>query len=111
MQLKTKKIDNVLVIYPQEQNLDSEISTEFREVIKSLVQEGNHRLIINLDGVDFIDSSGLGALVLGHKEVRKRGELKIASPKPQIHEMMKLVRLDHVLNVYHTEEEAISSFH
>jgi anti-sigma B factor antagonist len=110
MNIKTKKIQDILVIYPEEQNLDSEVSNEFRERIKSLVSEGHRRLIINLNTVDFIDSSGLGALVLGHKEVRKNGELKIAAPKPQIHEMMKLVRLDQVLNVYASEEAALASF-
>lgn len=110
MKVLTETKNDVLIITPQERHLDSSISSEFREKIRDLVQQGNTRIIINLSAVDFIDSSGLGVLVLGHKEVRKKGELKIAAANAQINNLMSLVRLDQVLNIYSNEQEALDSF-
>lgn len=110
MQIKTEQKNGILIIYLMERHLDSAISSEFRERIIDYVNEGNKRIIINLKAVEYIDSSGLGSLVLGHKEVRKIGEMKIASLHPQIQHIINLVRLDRVLNVYKNDEEALSSF-
>ena len=66
-------------------------------------------MAINLDAIDFIDSSGLGALVLGHKEMRKQGVLVVICSKPTINNMLKLVRLDQVLSIFNNEDEALKN--
>ncbi len=109
MTIETSTKQDVLIISPKVKHLDSSVSMEFREEIKNFIQQGHAKMIINLDAVDFIDSSGLGALVLGHKEMRKKGVLVVVSSKETINNMLKLVRLDQVLSIYKNEDDALKS--
>ncbi|MBN2011377.1 STAS domain-containing protein [candidate division KSB1 bacterium] len=109
MTIETKEQAGTLIIYPKVKHLDSSVSMDFREKIKAYIDKGHTKMIINLNDVDFIDSSGLGALVLGHKEMRKRGSLVIVSAKPTINNMLKLVRLDQVLNIFENETDALTN--
>ncbi len=110
MKIQTEEKEGVLVIYPMEKSLDSTISIEFKESMKKLIQEGNKRLVIDLRHVEFIDSSGLGAIVLGHKEIRKIGELKLVTSNPQLKNMFDLVRLEQLINIYKYQQDALDSF-
>lgn len=75
--------------------------------IDDLVAEGKARLVIDLHSVDFIDSSGLGALIGGLKAARQQGgDLRIAAAGPQVLAVLKLTNLDRILAPYGTVEEA-----
>ncbi|GAA4195432.1 STAS domain-containing protein [Gryllotalpicola kribbensis] len=75
--------------------------------IDDLVAEGRARLIVDLHAVDFIDSSGLGALIGGLKTARQQGgDLRIAAAGAQVKAVLKLTNLDRILAPYETVEEA-----
>ncbi|MCL1900407.1 MAG: STAS domain-containing protein [Promicromonosporaceae bacterium] len=72
-----------------------------------LVAAGKARLIIDMSSVEFIDSSGLGALIGGLKGTRQAGgELRLAAPGDQARAVLKLTNLDRILTPYKTVEEA-----
>jgi len=76
--------------------------------IDDLVAEGKARLIVDLHAVDFIDSSGLGALIGGLKAARQQGgDLRIAAAGAQVKAVLKLTNLDRILAPYETVEEAL----
>jgi anti-sigma B factor antagonist len=76
--------------------------------IDDLVAAGKARLIVDLHAVDFIDSSGLGALIGGLKSARQQGgELRIAAPGDQVRAVLKLTNLDRILAPYATVEDAL----
>ncbi|MBO0841711.1 MAG: STAS domain-containing protein [Nocardioides sp.] len=76
--------------------------------IDDLVASGKARLVIDLAAVDFIDSSGLGALIGGLKTARKQGgDLRIAAAGDQVRAVLKLTNLDRILSPYATVEEAL----
>lgn len=76
--------------------------------VDDLVAAGQARLVVDLHAVDFIDSSGLGALVGGLKVARQQGgDLRIATPGDQVRAVLKLTNLDRILAPYATVEEAI----
>lgn len=76
--------------------------------IDDLVAAGKAKLVIDLHGVDFIDSSGLGALIGGLKSARQRGgDLRIAAAGEQVRAVLKLTNLDRILSPYETVEEAL----
>ncbi len=110
MTIETVEKEGVFFIIPKVKHLDSSVSMEFRNKIKEFIAQGYTKIAIDLNAVDFIDSSGLGALVLGHKEMRKKGSLVVVSAKETIINMLKLVRLDQVLNIFEDEDEAIQHF-
>lgn len=79
----------------------------FKARIDDLVASGKPRLVVDLHAVDFIDSSGLGALIGGLKSSRQQGgDLRIAAPGEQVRAVLKLTNLDRILSPYPTVEEA-----
>jgi anti-sigma B factor antagonist len=76
--------------------------------IDDLVAAGKARVVVDLHAVDFIDSSGLGALIGGLKSTRKQGgDLRIAAAGDQVRAVLKLTNLDRILAPYATVEEAV----
>jgi anti-sigma B factor antagonist len=82
-----------------------------RDVIGSLVQQGKKHIVLNLAAVDFVDSSGLGELVRTHASVRSHGgQLKLANPSKHVHDLLKMTKLDRVLDIEQDEASALNSF-
>lgn len=75
-----------------------------------LVDEGYPRIVVDLAGVDFIDSSGLGALIGGLKSTRQAGgDLRIANPGEQVRLVLRLTGMERVLPPHPDAETAFSS--
>lgn len=79
----------------------------FRELVAQIVgQDGRTRIVVDLAGVDFLDSTGLGALVSGLKIARLAGgDLRIARAGSQVMMVLQLTRLDRILGHRETVEE------
>jgi len=76
--------------------------------IDDLVAAGKARIVVDLQAVDFIDSSGLGALIGGLKTARQQGgDVRIAAAGEQVRAVLKLTNLDRILSPYDTVEEAL----
>jgi anti-sigma B factor antagonist len=79
--------------------------------IRSLIIEKNTQIILNLSGVTFIDSCGLGELVASQVSVEnKAGEIKLIGLTEQLRELLSATRLLAVFDTYANEAEAIQSF-
>ena len=79
--------------------------------IRSLVLEKKTQIILNLAGVTFIDSCGLGELVASQVSVEnKGGEIKLIGLTDQLRELFRATRLLAVFDIYANEVEAIESF-
>src|SRR5919112_6500461 len=71
---------------------------KLREVVAGAVAEGSSRFVVNLEGTDFMDSSGLGALIGCLKVARQAGgDLRIASVQPQVRMVLELTSMHRVL--------------
>jgi anti-sigma B factor antagonist len=79
-----------------------------RRAITDQVERGNVRLVVDLGDVDFIDSSGLGALIGGLKTARQAGgDLRIARPNEQVRLVLQLTNVERILVPY---DEVRSAF-
>ena len=79
--------------------------------IRSLVLEKKTQIILNLAGVSFIDSCGLGELVASQVSIEnKGGEIKLIGLTEQLRELLRATRLLAVFDTYANEAEAIQSF-
>ena len=79
--------------------------------IRSLLLEKKTQIILNLAGVTFIDSCGLGELVASQVSVEKKsGEIKLIGLTDQLRELLKTTRLLAVFDTYANEAEAVQSF-
>jgi anti-sigma B factor antagonist len=82
-----------------------------RDVMRSLAEQGKKHIVLNLAAVNFVDSSGLGELVRTHASVRSHGgQLKLVNPSKHVHDLLKMTKLDRVLDVEQDEASALNSF-
>ena len=109
MNILTEKANRAVVLHVKEKRLDAHNSGEFKNRVTQLIEEGNTNLIIDLEEVSFIDSSGLGALLSGYKNVSShQGSLMLSGLQSQVQSLFELTRLHRVFKIYPSLEEAMS---
>jgi len=82
----------------------------FKQAVVNLVSEGNQNVIIDLSGVTFMDSSGFGTLLGATKRLRPTGGgLHLASPNSTIQRMLRLTRLDSIMQIHDSVDAAVQS--
>lgn len=109
MNIHSKVLGDGIAVLKLVGKLNMVSAPQLREVISSAVLAGNPRIAVDLSDVDFMDSSGLGALVNGLKSTRQAGgDLRIASPTEQVKLVLELTNLDRVLTAYDNAEEAFN---
>jgi anti-anti-sigma factor len=91
--------------------LDLLAAPELKTHLQSLVEEGWRHLVVDLDGVPFIDSSGLGALIGGLRAARDAGgDVRIARAPEHVRTILQVCALDRVLVSYPTIEDALAEY-
>jgi anti-sigma B factor antagonist len=108
MQLVHEKTGKVVVVKPLEKRLDASIAVDFKKQIGALINEGQELFILDLSQVDFVDSSGLGAIVASLKMLGGKGDFLIAGAGEKVMNLFKLTRMDRVFEVFPTRDEALA---
>lgn len=99
--------DRGIGVIAVEGRLNMVYARRLTEVIAELVGAGTSRIVVDLAATDFMDSSGLGALIGGLKSARQAGgDLRIARPTEQVLTVLSLTNLDRVLRPRDTVEGA-----
>jgi len=82
-----------------------------REKIAALSAAGKHNVVVDLGGVDYIDSTGLGILVICFTSLKKQGgALKLVNPNKRNVELLLLTKLHTVFEVFNEDQDAVNSF-
>jgi anti-sigma B factor antagonist len=109
MKLLTEEHGGKTILTLKEERLDAHNSGELKDRIFKLFEEGGRDLIVDLRNVQFIDSSGLGALLSGHKDaVRRSAGFVLAGLQPRVRSMFELTRLQRVFEIYSGLQEALN---
>lgn len=83
----------------------------FCNTIQGLVEEGRRKILLNLQGVTHIDSTGLGELIASYNTLDKKGgRVKLLHLTQRVRELMILTKLLTVFDIYESEPEALNSF-
>ena len=83
---------------------------EIESTISDVADNGVERLIIDLSGIEFIDSAGLGALMILYGNMKVRGgQLRLVAPGPNIREVLNLTHTDAILPVDPTLEASLAA--
>ncbi|HEU5472446.1 MAG TPA: STAS domain-containing protein [Actinophytocola sp.] len=99
--------DDAAVIRPQGR-LTMVSAPQLRSMVVKAVEDHRIRVVVDLSATEFMDSSGLGALIAGLKTTRQAGgDLRIACMGPQVATIIQLANLDRVLRPYPTVAEAL----
>ena len=84
---------------------------KIRELIGTALDDGKTKILLDLAGVNAIDSSGIGEMVACYTTVTKRdGQLKLLRLSPKINDILHVTQLITVFDVFDSEEEAIEAF-
>jgi anti-sigma B factor antagonist len=87
--------------------LDVATAPRVRDLLIRLIDEGHHRLVLELSGVDFVDSIGLGVFVgVVHRLRPYDSSLAVAAPSPQAQKVFEITQLVRVLPIYDTSDAA-----
>ena len=86
-------------------------SVALRTAIRRLLEEGKKRILLNLAGVSYVDSSGIGELVSSYTAINKEGgQLKLLNLTQKLQDLLTITKLLTVFDVYESESEALNSF-
>ena len=101
----------IRILKVNERRAALDIATDIKDCLFSEIENKKKKIIVDLNYVEFVDSSFLGSLVAGLKLIQlKDGEIKIAELHPHVRITFELTKLDKLFNIYHTVEEAMRSF-
>lgn len=111
MAFTTTEQDGVTIVAVEDRRFDAMVSDTYKTDLARLIDEGKSKLCLNLEKVQFIDSSGLNVLIFCARSTReKKGALKLACPQPQVRDMFEMTRINRMIPVFATQEEALRSF-
>jgi anti-sigma B factor antagonist len=100
----------VLVFELREDNLDASNVREFKDSVQSLVVE-HRRVVLDMAGVKFVDSSGLGGLIACLRLLNSRdGDFRLCGMSTTVRALFELMRMHRVFNILSSREEAIRSY-
>jgi anti-sigma B factor antagonist len=82
-----------------------------KDKIHSVVHQGNKKILVNLGGVDYVDSAGLGELVGAYTTVAKAGgSMKLLNVTKKMRDLLSITKLLTVFETFDNEQEAVNSF-
>ena len=111
MQIETRSVGDVTILDLKGKMTLGEGDEALKDRINTLVAEGHKKLVLNLEGVPYIDSAGLGEIVRTYTTVsRQGGNLKLVNLTKRITDLLSITKLLTVFETFDSEPEAISSF-
>ena len=111
--MKSKIIDHgdVKIIQIQGKVTIGEGDVKLREVVHEVLDMGGRKIILDLEGLKYIDSSGIGELVSCYTTITNRGgELRLTNLNSKIYSLLQLTALVTVFQIYDSNEDALQSF-
>lgn len=109
LEIQTRQADNGVTVVAPTGRLDVAGAPALKEAITEAANSGTPRVVIDLEGVSFVDSTGLGSVIAALKQIRsKEGELRLAAPNQQVRVVLELTTLDRVFPYYATVDEALA---
>ena len=111
MEIQERTLQDVVVLDLTGKLTIGEGDELLKERISNLVQQGHRKLLLNLEGVPYVDSAGLGEIVRTYTTVsRQGGKLKLVNLTKRITDLLAITKLLTVFETYDSEDEAVKSF-
>ena len=87
-------------------------SSLLRDLVRENLGKGHRKILLNLAGIVYIDSTGLGELVSGYRLIKSEGgELKLLNLNKKVTDLLQITKLYTVFDIHTQEAEAVASFH
>jgi len=111
LNLDIKRLENLTIVRLKEKRFDSSKSPFLKTEFLKLISEGIKNILLNLEEVENIDSSGLGSFNFGKRQLNSiNGDLKLCCLQDKVENLLKISKLNRIYDVYETEEDGIKDF-
>ncbi len=111
MKIKERRRDGIAILDLSGKLMGGPDAEAFNEALRTLMHEGVLNFIVNLEKVNWVNSTGLGILISGYTTVKRAGgELKLMKVTERIENIFIVSKLSTVFQSYATEDEALRSF-
>ncbi|MEM6372758.1 MAG: STAS domain-containing protein [Pseudomonadota bacterium] len=107
MDLRTRSEENLQVVSVLDSRIDAAVAIEFKDAMRASTEGGSDTIVLDLSEVQFIDSSGLGAIVASMKHMGSSRKLALAGLTPTVEKVFRLTRMDSVFSVFSTLDGAL----
>lgn len=108
MQLETTTRNDALVVTALMSRIDAAVAIQFKDGMRDACDGGPARVVLDLGSVDFIDSSGLGAIVATMKLLAPDQKLELATLSDTVNKVFRLTRMDSVFAIHLTADAAFA---
>ncbi len=110
MQMTTDVSEEVTIL-SLDGDLNATNSRDVESYLSNIIDEGNRKLLINLDGLNYISSAGLRVMLMANKKLKNaEGELKLCGLNDTVKEVFEIAGFHMILNIYVNQEEALRDF-
>ena len=107
--LDTKKIDDKLFVYPKGR-VNMEVASEIEKGLNQLIDEGCRFLIVNMKDVEYMSTPGFRVIIAILRRITSMGgTFRICEIRPSVKRIFEILELQHLIDMYETEAEALSS--
>ena len=110
LQINEERVEDVVVLQ-LEGLVDSGTSQKIEGRLNDIISNGNVKIVVDLDRVNYISSAGWGIFVGEIRGVRQsNGDIKLASMKPEVREVFDLLEFNTILKPYDSRRDALAAF-
>lgn len=99
----------ILVVMPADKRIDAYSAPAFKGKMVDWISSGHLRIVLDLSSVEFVDSSGLGAIVSTLKTIGNRGDLVICGVQKAVMNLFQLTRMNRVFRIFPSQEDALKA--
>jgi anti-sigma B factor antagonist len=114
LEVQTRQVDTGVTVVAPTGRLDVAGAPALKDAISEALKHGENgppRVVLDMEGISFVDSTGLGSVIAVLKQIRSsQGDLRLAAPNQQVRVVLELTTLDRVFPYYPTVEEALTGF-
>jgi anti-sigma B factor antagonist len=108
--MKSRRLDDVVILDLSGRITMGDGTIVIRDAIQKLLSNGDRKVLMNLEDVDYIDSAGLGELVTAFTTVRNEGgQVKLLKLTHRIRDLLQITKLLTVFDAFENETEALKS--
>jgi anti-sigma B factor antagonist len=111
MKLSDREMNNIVILEPRGKIMGGPDATLLHDRLYELIESDKKRVVIDLAGVEWMNSTGLGILISSYTTLRNhQGELKLANVTDKIRSLLTITKLVTVFDAYDTVNDAVQSF-
>lgn len=108
MELSSSTKNNLRIVSVNDDRIDAAVAIEFKDAMRAETDDGPQTIVLDLSKVNFIDSSGLGAIVASMKHMGQERTLALAGLTPTVEKVFRLTRMDSVFSLFATLDGALN---